>query len=46
MYPNMEHVGNNIYKLPGKNRPINITPLENDCSLCGKNNVKIVGVNT
>ena len=31
----MQQIGSETFKLPGKNRPIYISPKEDDCSLCG-----------
>ena len=35
-FPGIEHVGSGVFRLPGKQRPIFVTPVENDCTLCGK----------
>ena len=35
-YPILDHFGCEIIRLPGMNRPIYISPLQNDCGIDGK----------
>ena len=35
-YPSIEHIGNGVFRLPGSQRPIYVTPLLNDCVIDGK----------
>ena len=35
-HPGIQSIGNGVFKLPGKARPIFVTPAENDCTSCGK----------
>ena len=35
-HPSIERIGSGVFRLPGLNRPIFVSPHINDCSVCGK----------